>query len=72
MVVASQQSERKPFILSIRERIRWDMERLNRIIRKLDTQGLSYTADDVIDEFNRHASEYSLFNYMEGIIIRLK
>ena len=72
IVVTSQQSERKPFILSIRERIRWDLERLNRIIRRLDTEGLSYTADDVIDEFNRHASEYSLFNYMEGIIIRLK
>lgn len=72
MVTTTQKSERKSLILSIRERIRWDVERLTKIDRKLDAEGLSYTADDVIDEFNRYAHEYSLFNYMEGIIARLK
>ena len=72
MVTVSLKSERKHLILSIRERIRWDMERINRIIRRLDREGLDYTADDIIDEFTRHASEYTLFNYMEGIIIKLK
>ncbi len=72
MVTTTQKSERKSFILSIRERIRWDVERLTKIDRKLDANGLSYTADDVIDEFNRYADEYSLFNYMESIIARLK
>ena len=72
MVKTSFISERKSFILSIRERIRWDVERLNKIIRKLDNDGLTYTTDDIIDEFNRHVNEYSLFNFMEGIIIKLK
>lgn len=72
MVMTTQKSERKSFILSIRERIRWDVERLIKIDRKLDANGLSYTADDVIDEFNRYAHEYSLFNYMESIIAKLK
>lgn len=72
MVTASQTSERISFILSIRERIRWDIERLTKINHKLNTNGLSYTADDVIDEFNRYAHEYSLFNFMEGIITKLK
>ena len=72
MVMTTQKSERKSFILSIRERIRWDVERLTKIDRKLDANGLSYTADDVIDEFNRYADEYSLFNYMESIIAKLK
>lgn len=72
MVVTNQSGARIPFILSIRERIRWDVERLNKIIRKLDNKRLTYSADDVIDEFNRHVNEYSLFNYMEGIIIKLK
>ncbi len=71
-VTATPMSNRKSFILSIRERIRWDMERLNKIIRKLDNDGLTYTADDVIDEFNRHVNEYSLFNYMQSHIIKLK
>lgn len=72
MVITSQHSERKPFILSIRERIRWDVERLTKIDRKLDADGLAYTADDVIDEFNRYSHEYSLFNFMESVIIKLK
>lgn len=72
MVTTTQKSERKSFILSIRERIRWDVERLTKIIRKLENEGLSYTADDVVDEFHRYASEYSLFNYMESMIARLK
>ncbi|MBD5207725.1 MAG: site-specific integrase [Bacteroidales bacterium] len=71
-VVTTQKSNRKSFVLSIRERIRWDVERLTKIIRKLDNNGLTYTADDVIDEFNRYANEYSLFNFMESIIIKLK
>ena len=63
MVTTNQKSERKSAILSIRERIRWDVERLIKIDRKLDANGLIYTADDVIDEFNRYSMEYSLFNY---------
>ena len=72
MVTTNQKSERKSFILSIRERIRWEIERLTKIDRKLEANGLTYTADDVIDEFNRYAHEYSLFNFMEGIIAKLK
>lgn len=72
MVTTAQDSERKPVILSIRERIRWDIERLTKIDRKLDANGLTYTADDVIDEFNRYAHEYTLFNFMESIIAKLK
>ena len=72
MVTTTQKSERKAFILSIRERIRWDVERLNKIDKRLDANGLTYTADDVIDEFNRYANEYSLFNFMESIIVKLK
>ncbi len=72
MVTTTQKSERKSFILSIRERIRWDVERLTKIIRKLENEGLSYSADDVIDEFHRYANEYSLFNYMESMIAKLK
>ena len=72
MVTTNQKSERSSTILSIRERIRWDVERLTKINRKLDANGLIYTADDVIDEFNRYSKEYSLFNYMESIIAKLK
>ena len=71
-VATTHNSDRKLLILSIRERIKWDMERLAKIDRKLNAAGLPYTIDDVIDEFNRYASEYSLFNYMESVIAKLK
>lgn len=72
MVTTTHKSERKALILSIREHIRRDVVRLTKIDRKLDANGLSYTADDVIDEFHRYANEFSLFNFMESIIIRLR
>lgn len=72
MVTTSHKNERNAFILSLRERIRWDFERLTNIDQKLNAKGLSYTADDVIDEFNRYTHEYSLFNFMECIIVKLK
>lgn len=72
MVTATQANERKSLILSIRERIRRDLELFAMIDRKLQANGLIYTADDVIDEFNRYADEYSLFNFMESVIARLK
>ncbi len=72
MVTTTHKSERKAFILSIRERIRWDVERLTKIDRKLDSAGLPYTSDDIIDGFNRYTKEYSLFNFMESLIARLK
>lgn len=48
------------------------MERLNKIILKLDLMGFDYTADDIIDEYKMYNNEYSLFNYMEKAIISLK
>lgn len=72
MVAAGCHGEQRPVLPAIRDRIRWDLERLTKIGRRLDANGFKYTADDVIDEFNRYAREYSLFNYMESIIVRLK
>lgn len=72
MVTISNNSDRKSFIFSIRERIRWDIERFIKVNRKFETNGLSYTVDDVIDEFNRYTHEYSLFNFMENIIAKLR
>lgn len=65
-------SKRKALLLSIRERIQLDIERLSRIIKKYDVAELEYSADDVIREFNRHSIEYSLFSFFNNIIEKLK
>lgn len=70
--LATRNADRRSFILAIRERIRWDIELLTKIAHNLDAVGFDYTDDDVIEEFNRYAHEYSLFNYMESMIIKLK
>lgn len=72
MVTTTRDSDRKPLLLSIRERIRWDVERLTKIDRRLDAGGMTYSVDDVIDGFNRYTREYSLFNFMESSIARLR
>lgn len=65
-------SARMTHIKAIRDNIRSDIERFATIVRKLEKSGLTFTADDVVNEFVRHGNEYSVFNYMETIIIKLK
>lgn len=71
-VLINYSSCRKPFLISIREHIRWDMERFSYIIQRFDKKGVSYTSSDIVQEFKRYTKEYSLFNYMARIIINLK
>lgn len=72
MVTTICNSDRREFILSIREHIRWDMEHLNKISRKLDDEGLLYSADDIIEHFTHYVESYTLFNYMQSLILKLK
>lgn len=72
MVTTTADSERRPLITGIRQRIRFDVERLSIIDHKLNVRGLHYTTDDIIDEYNHYSREYSLFTYMTGIIERLR
>ena len=65
-------SERKALLLSLRENIRRDMKRFGKIRSRLDAEGLSYSADDIINEFKRFVTDCSLFNFTQSIIVRLK
>ena len=65
-------SERSNLLLSLKERMEWDLKRLDMIVRQLDNQKGTYTVDDVIVAFQNKMEEQSLFNFMQGIIARLK
>ena len=65
-------SARKPIIRSIRESISRDFERLSKIIHNLESNGLTYSTDDIIREHNRYTKDYTLFTFMEHIIANLK
>lgn len=72
MVTTTKDSDRQALILSMRDRIRWDVGRLNKIANRLAEKSIDFVSDDVIDEFKRYRNEYSFFNYMENAIVKQK
>lgn len=64
--------ERRNYLKTTGERIDWDLKLLRSIVNQLDNRQQRYTADDVISTFKQSANEYSLFNFMQGIIARLQ
>lgn len=63
---------RSNVLLGIKERLKWDTARLEKVIRQLDAERSKYTADDVITAFHRMTKEASLFSFMHGVIAQLK
>ena len=65
-------SERSNLLLSVQERMEWDLKRLDMIVRQLENRKGTYTADDIVTSFQSNTEGQSLFNFMQGIIARLK
>ena len=65
-------SERSNLLLSLQERMEWDLKRLDMIVRQLENRKGTYTADDIVASFQSNTEGQSLFNFMQGIIARLK
>ncbi len=58
--------------MSVRERIKRDLERLTKIMRRLEDGGVSFTSGDICDGFRNYADRLSIVNYMGRAIIRLE
>lgn len=65
-------SERAVLLQSIREHIQWDMEHLTKIIRRYEERALSYSGNDIVEEFVLYKQECSFFNFMGGLITKLQ
>ena len=63
---------RSNLLLGIRERLAWDVARLEKVVRSLETERRRFTADDVITMFHKLTKESSLFTFMHGVIAQLK
>lgn len=72
IIIPRDPTPRKALLASIRDRVRLDLERLTRIIRRLDDTGVPYSGDDVCDEFHAYTDRLSLRDYMGRAIIRLR
>lgn len=64
--------KRSNLLLSLKERMEWDMKRLEMIVQQQEKQRGPYTADDIVASFQNKTEEQSLFSFMQGIIARLK
>lgn len=65
-------SERREHLLSVRNRIRWDINRFKRIIANLEMKNDSYTADEIIEEFVILKSQQPFFHFMKSVIEKMK
>ena len=63
--------ERNNYLLSITSRIRWDKDRLNKIIQVLSQSG-TFVTDDVVVRFQNNRQGPSFNNYIRQQIARLK
>ena len=63
---------RSYIMLGIQERLAWDVARLEKVVRSLETEHRRFTADDVITMFHKLTKESSLFTFMHGVIAQLK
>lgn len=64
--------DRREQILTIRDNINHDLERLLKIDRRLYMSCPEYTSDDIVDAFYHYRTEFSLFKFMGKIITRLR
>lgn len=62
---------RKNYLHEVAEHIDWNTRRLKAIVAQCDKQG-GYSADNIVEKYNRQAGEQSLFSFMQGIIGQLK
>ena len=63
---------RSNFLLGIQEHLAWDVARLEKVVRSLETERRRFTADDVITMFHKQTKESSLFTFMHNVIAQLK
>lgn len=63
--------ERADFLLAIKERMDWDIKRLESIISRLEWSKAVFTADDIVSAFQRQDGQ-TFFVFMRDIISRLK
>ena len=67
LLIKQQEENRKH-----QERLSWDVARLEKVVRTLETERRRFTADDVITMFHKQTKESSLFTFMHGVIAQLK
>lgn len=64
--------DRTNIVNAIKERLAWDVARLDKVVVQMDAERRKYSADDVITAFHRLTKEVSLFSFWHNVIAQLK
>lgn len=64
--------DRTNIVNAIKERLAWDVARLDKVVAQLDAERRKYSADDVITAYHRLTKEVSLFSFWHNVIAQLK
>lgn len=71
-IIVKGDEDREPHLLYIQKEIQHDMIRLGVIIKSLCEKGVIFTADEIIDKFRHYKRKYTLFHYMESLVVQMK
>ncbi len=72
VIMAKADPARNAYLTTVRERLSWDLMRMKRIIRIMESERAQYHADDVVTEFRRHTDDCSLSRFMQQVIMELR
>ena len=64
--------DRINIINAIKERMAWDIARLEKAVAQLETKRGRYSADEVITVYHKLTNEVSLFSFWHNVIAQLK
>ena len=72
VILVEASPQRKPVLQLMKDDVKADVGRLERIAKTLEAKGSPYTPDDIVEEYERYVGRYSMFNYMESLVANLK
>ena len=68
IVVPANDTQRKHQVESVERCIKWDIQRLEKIVEEYEYKGLPYGLTHIADAYNKLCQKHSLFSFMEDVI----
>jgi len=72
IVISFHLKRRESYLLTIKERVKFETRRLNQITKGWDRRDKQYSVDDIIAAYNKYPKGHTLFKFMQEVIIRLR
>jgi len=68
IVITVDDSQRKHQVESIERCVKWDIQRLEKIVEEYEDKGLPYELTHIADAYQKICQKHSLFTFMEDVI----